>query len=159
MRMSAAAINVLACPPVPELCKAELAGLTEATHVSTLNFDCSIADEDSISNISVVSTATLLPTLEEGMPNLEVTAHPEPKERGAGRAASKGALPPATDASKRRKAASSPPTRPPILCVPPKPQWTWLCDHCCLTFDEKDSGRKWVEPRPCGECGRPMERP
>jgi len=38
--------RVLACPPVPELCRTELEGLCDT--VSTLNFDGSIVDEDAI---------------------------------------------------------------------------------------------------------------
>ena len=39
-------MKVLACPPVPELCRTELEGLCDT--VSTLNFDGSIVDEDAI---------------------------------------------------------------------------------------------------------------
>ena len=44
-RMSSTSFKVLACPPVPELCAKELAALSDSTHVSTLEFDGSIADE------------------------------------------------------------------------------------------------------------------
>ena len=43
--MSSTSFKVLACPPVPELCAKELAALSDSTHVSTLEFDGSIADE------------------------------------------------------------------------------------------------------------------
>ena len=37
------------------------------------------------------------------------------------------------------------------------PQYDWKCSTCVTFFNEVDKDRKWVDPRPCAKCQKPLE--
>ena len=44
-----------------------------------------------------------------------------------------------------------------MMAVVSCPQYDWRCSTCDKCVNEVDKSRRWVDPRPCPKCKKPME--
>ena len=44
-----------------------------------------------------------------------------------------------------------------MMAIVSCPQYDWRCSTCHKCVNEVDKSRRWVDPRPCQKCKKPME--